>query len=630
MCFLFTDVEGSTAIQRGVGDATWAQLQRQMTAVVRTAVEEHGGVLVSTEGDGCFAAFPDANGAVAACLDAQRELHVVDWGPARVRVRMGLHAGTDITPGGRDYVALAVSQAARVCSAAHGGQVLMSGVVAARLVGEQPLRDLGLFTVRDFDGPTRLFELELADEPSRPPRVPATFDPHLPAFRTAMVGRDPEIAAVREALTGSARLVTLIGASGIGKTRLAVAAVAQLSGDMRAGPWFADLGAVREAHGIGDAISLATGCPPDAELDVHLDAALDDRPGVLVLDDCGHLRDAAASAARLLLEWCPTLRILVTSIEPLGSDDEVVIAVSGLSVPRTGDPADVLDSDAGRLFVERAERLRPGFELTPSSARATATICTVFDGVPLAIELAAAVSTRVAPEQLAGVLRHTTVETIVQWSLDSLSEEELAALSALSIVNLAVDSRLAAAAVGVADSDVLETLTARGLLDLDEDGRYRVPAPVRAQADASAEQRRVVLQRLLEACLAGTAEPPVPLSIHESFAPLAAVLLNEAALAVSDRQRLAAQLAPWWLGRLGARRAREHLEAALALGDTGAAAAALHLVLADALATLDTQAAEQHLSAAARLLGESDAVDPALVERLKSIASSATDDEAGR
>ncbi|MDT4939796.1 MAG: hypothetical protein QOG80_3467, partial [Pseudonocardiales bacterium] len=197
VCFLFADVESSTALLREIGAARWAPLQEQMQRIVRTAVEANGGAVVNTEGDGCFAAFDSAAGAVRACARAQDQLTSTDWGPGiELFVRMGLHIGVDVAPRDGDYVALAVHQAARVTSAANGRQVLATNDVVMRCDDPALFADLGLFSVRDFDGPVRLFGLVRPNVPPASPRVPPAFDAQVPRYRTALVGRDADIAGI--------------------------------------------------------------------------------------------------------------------------------------------------------------------------------------------------------------------------------------------------------------------------------------------------------------------------------------------------------------------------------------------------------------------------------------------------
>lgn len=596
VCFVFTDVEASTALLRVIGDVRWAELLRRTQALIGDAVERHGGVVVSTEGDGCFAAFGSATAAVAACSDAQAALGASDWGGVTVRVRMGLHAGDDIRPTGDDYVALAVHRAARVCAAAHGGQVLLTESVAAQCP-DVGVVELGLFSVRDFAGPVRLFALP--GSASHLPRVPPAFDAQVPSYPTALVDRDDEVQQVIAALD-TAPVVALTGPPGIGKTRIATAVLAQLSGDDVAGRWFADLSSVQRAADVGDAIARAVGCPPSVDVDVHLETALDGRRGILVLDGCDAIADAARSAASLLTDWCPSLHVLVTA--RTAASDETAIAVGPLPIPGSDDLAAILDSAAGRLALERVRSPRPIAELYA--------LCVATGGVPLAIELA--VASGASPDAA------HSIDSLVDHVLHTLPADARHALAALTVPVPPVPARLAhAAARAVGGDRALDLLVERGALVQLHGDAVRLLAPVRdlVRRELPAELRATVLHALLDECLTAT-RGATSLGTFEPVADTAAALLHEDAVPVDKRQRLAAQLAPWWQGRLGPARAREALTAALALGDTGPASAALHLAIA-AVPDADVLDTERHLRDAARELGSHDAVDPALVERLK-------------
>ncbi len=632
VCFLFTDVEASTAILRAVGDAEWARLQGEMHAIVRYAVESHGGTLVNTEGDGCFAAFPAAAEGAEACAAAQRVLSRIRWGDGRtVRVRMGLHVGTGVQPLDDDYVALAVHQAARVAAAAHGGQVLATAAVVERSSGDA-FTDLGLYSVRDFDGPVRLFALTDPETAAIRPKVPMAFDHELPRYRTALVGREPEIDDILRRLRAPAPL-TLTGPAGVGKTRLAVAVLSQLSDTAAVGPWFVDLTTADDPAEVWDLVARSLGCT-SSQVDVHLDALLGERHAVLALDNCDHVAGAVATVVQLLTDWNPTLHVLATAGEALGLADEVELRVSGLDLPGALEPAAVLQSAAGRLFVERWRRADTETALAVA-APAIHHICRAVDGLPLAVELAAGLCAGATPAEVAAWIgdRMVTVPRLIERTLGELPPLDRRAVAALALAGQPIGHRLAdvaITAVGVepgATEAVLDGLVRRALLDADPDGSYRQPARVRAAMPAllDPDDRRRVLAALLADCLAVTAVEPVPLSRHEPAAPTAAALVHENALPVRERQQLAAQLAAWWVGRLGPRRARELLGAVLELGRAGAATAAVHLAIADTYEPgAETVETEQHVRAAARLLGEQDAVDPAVVARMQTAILRAT------
>ncbi len=544
-----------------------------------------------------------------------------------MQVRMGLHVGLDVRPRDDDYVALAVHQAARVTAAASGGQILVTQAVVDRCVDEGDFADLGSFSVRDFDGPVRLFQLSRPGRSATRPRLPFAFDSHLPTYRTALVGRDAEIDEVGHQL-GRAPLVTLTGPIGIGKTRLAVAVLSQLTDATAVGPWFVDLGAAEDSSAVWDLICRAVGRPGDVKLAVHLDRLLDGRPSTLVLDGCEHVSGAAATAVQLLLDWNPTLRVLATSREPLNLPGEVVYAVPPLALPATDEPMSVVNSPAGRLFLERLRRAGVDGTLTAETAAVVHGVCLNTGGVPYALELVAGMCAGLPPNAPSTWPAATAgaIAPLVSASLTAAGPAPQRALAALAVPPQPLPRPLVVAALGglgVDDAEgMLADLGRRGLVDLDVEGcRLSLPVRQRALEAMSADDRRTVTSALLRECLVITSVDPVPLARHDDAATVGTWLLSQDGLDVAERQRLAAQLTSWWTGRLGTRRAREHLTAALALGRTGRATAAVHLALADTYPpgeeTVDT---EMHIREAARLLGEYDAVDPSLVSRIQAVA----------
>ena len=631
VCFLFTDVESSTAWLKSLGATRWAHVQARVQTIVRNAVESNGGVVVNTEGDGSFIAFGDAASAVCAARDAQREIATATWDGAQPRVRMGMHVGFDVVPRHDDYVALAVHQAARVAAAANGAQVLATEQVAAEAHGTE-LTDLGLFTVRDFDGPVRLYELALGER-TPPPRAPSAFDTQVPQYRHALVGREAEIAEVVDRLA-TRSFVSLVGPAGVGKTRLAVAVLSQLSADLAAGPWFVDLTQAHEGAAVGDVIAAAVGCPPGREIGVHLDALLDDRAGLIVLDHCDHLADASSSVAMLLLDWCPTLQLIATSTKPIGGAGESEISVGTLPAPASADAGDVLDSAAGRLFAERATLVHGDFDVA-ENATDVERLCRAVDAVPLALELVAAMYEPGAVENVLARIGDGSLAAVIDAAIDGLGDADAAALAALSVAESPISPAMASAAlasVGVGADDVagvLDRLTSSALLRLDVDGQHSFLETVRARVTSRGDSlRTTVAQALLDKCIAilGT---DGPLSRFEPVAATAAILLRDDALPATGRQRLAVQLEPWWIARLGRERARHLLLSALALDPAGPGAAEVHLAVADTYETgSETVDTEWHVQRAAILLGEHDAVDPAMIERLKDTTARANDAEA--
>jgi hypothetical protein len=306
-----------------------------------------------------------------------------------------------------------------------------------------------------------------------------------------------------------------------------------------------------------------------------------------------------------------------------------------MELPASADPADVLSSASGRLFLERAAAVHPGRELTPDDAQSAFDICHSVGGVPLALELAAGMCDDSTIAEVAARVGDGSIATLLDASTVRMSSHEQRALSALTVPASPVPPVLAIAAIdatgAVGADDVLARLVRRAVLRLDPDGRYSMLAAIRSRLRSALSKDDVdaVLGALLGACLEATTDA-APLGRHEPVVATSTMLLEHDALPAADRQRLAAQLAPWWTARLGAVRAREHLTAALHLGDAGPSAAAVHLAIADTYPagqeTLDT---EWHLQRAAVLLGEHDTVDPDLVARLQAMITRDSPQEGG-
>jgi predicted ATPase/class 3 adenylate cyclase len=390
---LFTDIEGSTKLLALVGDEAYGRLLDEERALVVAAVEAEGGVVFGSEGDAHFAAFTSAPAAIRAAVAAQQALATHPWPAGAIRVRMGLHTG-EVQVANDDYHGLEVHRAARVAAVAHGGQVLVSS--AARALGESAgigFRDLGEHRLKDIDRAERLFQVEAAglatDFP--PPRTLHAAPPgNLPTELTSFVGRAEVARAI--GLLERSRLLTLTGPGGTGKTRLSLEVAAGARDRFRDGAWFVPLATTTDAELIGAAISAALGLlatdrmPLDVVRD-HLAA----RSTLLVLDNFEQLVDGAPLIADLL-RAAPGLSIIVSSRAPLRIAGEQEFPVPPLAVPAAGetDLAAIASSEAVRLFVERAGAVRPDFALTADNAADVAEIVCRLDGLPLAIELAAA------------------------------------------------------------------------------------------------------------------------------------------------------------------------------------------------------------------------------------------------
>jgi len=410
--FLFTDIEGSTRLVSRLASG-YAGVLAIHAGIIRAALAAHEGVEVSTEGDAFFAVFPSAIDAVRAVAVAQRELAAAGW-PEGVdlRVRMGLHTG-EARLGGDNYAGLDVNRAARIAAAGHGGQVLLSDATRALVEHDLPdgvaLRDLAEHRLKDLPAPERIWQLEIAGLQVDFPAI-RSLDArpnNLPTPPTDLVGREGDLATLSQ-LLGGRRLVTLVGPGGTGKTRLAIALAARLLPTFPDGAFFASLEDARERPEVVRAlgVALAVRETPDRDLEASVKRHLSDRDLLLVLDNFEQVLDAAPLVAELLA-GSPKLRIVVTSRSPLHVSGEQEFDVGPLPVPATAaasvEELSALESVA--LFVRRAQAVRAGFSLTPGNAAAVAEICVRLDGLPLAIELAAASSRLLTPDAILDRLR---------------------------------------------------------------------------------------------------------------------------------------------------------------------------------------------------------------------------------
>jgi class 3 adenylate cyclase len=410
--FLFTDVEGSTRLWEQ-HPGPMRQVMTRHDALLTAIVEQHDGVVVRPrgEGDSLFAVFVRASEAAAAALAGQRALAAEDWGVAgSLRVRMGVHTGeADVRDG--DYYGAAVNRCARIRGAGHGGQVLLSEVTAqlvrARLPAGASLVPLGLHRLRDLSQPETLFQLSTAGLPATFPPLKTLEAPShtLPLQLTSFLGREQEVAELL-ALLRTARLVTLTGPGGTGKTRLALQVAAQLLTAFPDGVFFVDLAPVTDPALVPSAIAQALGLRevPGVPLPDAVRGLLADKALLLVLDNFEHLL-AAAPVASALLTACPGVRVLATSRAVLHLPGEHEYPVPPLPLPEaTAATATLAANPAVALFVARAQAALPSFVLTAETATAVVQICARLDGLPLAIELAAARVKLLPPAALLGRL----------------------------------------------------------------------------------------------------------------------------------------------------------------------------------------------------------------------------------
>jgi predicted ATPase/class 3 adenylate cyclase len=484
---LFSDIEGSSRLERAVGTDAYAALLGRHRELLRAAFVAHRGDERGTEGDSFFVVFESASDAVAAAVDGQRALEREPWPDgARVRVRMGLDTG-DVRIEGGDAIGMAINRAARIAAAGHGGQVLVSDATQAlgRAENGPRFRDLGLQRLKDFE-PLRLYQLEADGLAAEFPALRSASSPFapLPAQPTSLIGRTDEIAAVR-ALLGHARLVTLTGPGGTGKTRLGLAVADAARLDYPDGVGWVGLSAISDPALVPAAFAAAAGVADEGTADLAdaIAGRLRETHALLVVDNFEQVQ-AAASFVGQLLSGCPDLALLVTSrgllhlageqeypVPPLGlpawatsgstagsggSGFSPAGRSTGRSAPRgepgpgsVPDPADLLRHAAVALFVERARAVRPDFALTADLAPAIVAICARLEGLPLAIELAAARTRLLSPpaildrlERSLGVLaggagdlpdRQRTLRGAIAWSHDLLEPPARSLFARLSV-----------------------------------------------------------------------------------------------------------------------------------------------------------------------------------------------------
>jgi predicted ATPase len=418
-------------------------------AILRSAIQAHGGYVFATGGDSFAAAFSRATDAVAAALSAQAALTHEPWpDEAPISVRMGLHTG-EATERDGDYFGPAVNRAARIKAIAHGGQVLCSELTAGLVKDEVPVVDLGQQRLRDLSAAQRIFQVDGGVFP--PLRTVDAFPGNLPLQVSSFVGRDKELKAVAAALADS-RVVTLSGVGGVGKTRLAQHIAADVLPRFSDGAWLCELAALRDPAGVADTVAALFEVVPRGgqPLVEAVQEFLRGKELLLVLDNCEHLLAATAVLAERLERSCPRLVILATSREGLGIEGERILMVPSLAAPDVGaDLEAVADADAVRLFMDRAQAVKADFFLTAENAMAVGRLCRRLDGIPLAIELAAARVPALNPAELArrldrrfevlaggrrgAVERHQTLRAAIDWSYELASEAQRRLLARLAV-----------------------------------------------------------------------------------------------------------------------------------------------------------------------------------------------------
>jgi predicted ATPase/class 3 adenylate cyclase len=497
---LFTDIEGSTRLWEQEA-ASMSQALAEHDALSRMAVERNRGIIVKMTGDGMYAAFEDALDALNAALALQQALNdPTATNGISFQVRYGLHLGV-VERRDDDLFGSPVNRAARIMKAAHGGQILLSQAIAddvgTRLPSLASLRDLGGVRLRDLATTEHIYQLVH-------PQLRQTFPAlrsleatpnNLPQQVTSFIGRESELADIKTLLDGT-HLLTLLGMGGLGKTRLSLQIAADVLEKYPDGVWFVDLAPIKDPLLVPNAVAQVLGVHEESGklLTETLSKHVKEHKLLFVLDNCEHLVSACASLADALLRGAPELRILATSREALHIRGEQIYQVLPLKAPdRNAGVETLLRSEAVQLFVERARLQKPGFSLTERDAPAIADLCARLDGIPLALELAAARMRSLSIGEINARLhdrfklltggsrvaleRQQTLRALVTWSYDLLQEREQTLLDRLSVFSGGFDLRAAEVVCGAAPlvlDDVVDLLTGRKVAGHGRSGRRLV------------------------------------------------------------------------------------------------------------------------------------------------------------
>lgn len=541
--YLFSDIEGSTSLLAVFGDRYLPLLERH-AQLLRDAFAANDGIEVNTEGDAFFAVFVSADQAVAAAAAAQAALAAEGW-PTHgvIRVRIGIHSGEGRL-GGADYVGLDVNRAARIAAAAHGGQVVLSDatreLVERGLPAHLTLHDLGRHRLKDLPDTEQLWQLDIEGLPSRFPAL-RTLDAratNLPPEPSPLIGRDDELATARE-LLGQRRLLTLTGPGGTGKTRLGLAVAASLLAEQKDDVFVVDLQDAGDTVAVAAAIAEAIGVRERADRgpEETVAAYLRERPCLLLLDNFEQVIGSAPFVGRLL-EASPGLRVIVTSREALRLRGEQELPVQPLPLPAPGTAVTLegaADSPAVQLFVQRAREVRPDFELSEANTGHVLEIVRRVDGLPLAIELAAARVRLLSPEAILSRLeqslavlsgggrdrpdRQQTLRGAIDWSYRLLDDADQRLFARLSVFaggwNLA--SAEAVCLEGSSYDELFEPLASLGERSL-----------IRASDEPSREPRFDMLRVIHEFAAERLAEGPERDQIARRHATWAADLAERA------------------------------------------------------------------------------------------------------
>lgn len=456
--FLFTDIEGSTKLAREHPD-TWEIARSRHHQILREAIESNNGFTFQIIGDAFCAAFHKAGDALKAAIEAQKDLQSEVWGECVIRVRMGIHTGEAELHENEYQGYLTLSLAQRIMSAGHGGQVLISNVTENLLKGQLPkdisLRDMGEHKFKDVPYPVRVFQVIAPDLQQEFPhlRVLDVAPNNLPTQLTSFIGREKEKADIKRLLANT-HLLTLIGPGGTGKTRLSLQVASEVLHAYPHGVWLIELAPISDPSSVPAAALAALDLPAEVHrpaIDMLSDY-LREREALLILDNCEHLVEACARMVDRLLHAAPKLRILASSREALGIAGEVSYRVPSLELPdikQLPSLASLSQYEAVKLFIDRARAAQPMFNVTNENAPAVAQICHRLDGIPLALELAAAKVRALSVEQISKRLddrfrlltggsrtaleRHQTLRATLDWSYNLLPDSEQVLFRRLSI-----------------------------------------------------------------------------------------------------------------------------------------------------------------------------------------------------
>lgn len=487
--FLFTDIEGSTKLSQNFPETLPAALEKHHS-ILTEAVESNNGFVFRIIGDAFCCAFQNTEDAVKASVDAQIKLNSEDWKDTVIKVRMGIHIG-NAEWSGTDYMGyITLARSSRVMSAANGGQILISDnafeKVKYNITDQISFRDLGERRLKDLIQPMKLYQILSSEIPANFPLL-KTLDArpnNLPVQLTNFIGKENEILEIKKTFTAT-RLLTLTGPGGTGKTRLSMQVAADLIDEFNNGIWIIELAPLTDPALINFKISGALGISEQSgqlasnngNTEITIINFLKEKELLLILDNCEHLISASAEIAEKLLKSCPKLKIIATSREALRCDGELIHKVKSLAHPEPkviNTPSELTQFEAVRLFIERALAVNPDFRVTNDNAPALAQICYQLDGIPLAIELAAARIKVLNLEKICEKLddrfklltggkrtalpRQQTLKALIDWSYDLLTDKEKILFQMLSVFSGGWTLEAAEEVCSGEEFDILDTL----------------------------------------------------------------------------------------------------------------------------------------------------------------------------